>query len=86
MYNMLPYLKKIDDRISKGPYSDSWHSLSAYKVPEWYRQAKFGIFIHWGVFSVPAFGNELYSRNMYIKDSPEYLHHIEKYGEHGLRR
>ena len=79
---MSPYLKKINDVISKGPYSDNWQSLSEYKVPEWYRRAKFGIFIHWGVFSVPAFANEWYSRNMYVKDSPEYLHHIEKYGKH----
>lgn len=82
MYDMSPYLKKIEDVIRKGPYSDDWHSLSAYKVPGWYRSAKFGIFIHWGAFSVPAFGNEWYPRNMYIKGSPEYLHHIEKYGNH----
>lgn len=82
MYDMKPYLEKIDEVISKGPYNDSWGSLSEYRMPEWYRRAKFGIFIHWGVFSVPAFGNEWYSRNMYIKDSPEYLHHIEKYGNH----
>lgn len=78
----MPYLKKIDEVISKGPYSDDWHSLSAYRVPEWYRSARFGIFIHWGVYSVPAFVNEWYPRNMYLKDSAEYLHHIEKYGKH----
>ena len=82
MYDMTPYLKKIDDVIKKGHYGDNWHSLSDYKVPEWYRQAKFGIFIHWGVFSVPAFGSEWYSRNMYEEDSNEYRHHIEKYGQH----
>ncbi len=82
MYDLEKYLKKIDDVIQKGPYSDNWHSLSSYKVPEWYQAAKFGIFIHWGVFSVPAFANEWYPRNMYIKDSPEYKHHIETYGRH----
>lgn len=82
MYHMSPYLDKIDEIIRKGPYSDDWHSLSAYQVPTWYRQAKFGIFIHWGVFSVPAFGNEWYPRNMYLENSPEYLHHIETYGKH----
>lgn len=82
MYDLTPYLKKIDEVISNGPYSDSWHSLSNYKVPEWYRAAKFGIFIHWGVYSVPAFANEWYSRHMYIKDTAEYNHHIEKYGKH----
>ena len=44
--------------------------------------AKFGIFIHWGVYSVPAFGSEWYSRTMYILGSPEYEHHIQTYGPH----
>lgn len=76
------YLQTIDEVIAKGPFSADWNSLSAYRVPEWYRRAKFGIFIHWGVYSVPAFGSEWYSRNMYIKDSWEYKHHIETYGPH----
>ncbi len=82
MYDMKQYLDTIEDIIAKGPFEDSWESLSSYHVPEWYRNAKFGIFIHWGIYSVPAFGNEWYSRNMYIKDSPEYRHHVETYGKH----
>lgn len=82
MYDLLPYLKKIEDVIQQGPYNDDWSSLSAYQVPAWYRSAKFGIFIHWGVFSVPSFGSEWYPRNMYLKDSLEYRHHIENYGKH----
>lgn len=82
MYDLSPYLKEINAVIGRGPYRDDWHSLSAYQVPEWYRRAKFGIFIHWGVYSVPAFGNEWYSRNMYQKGSAEYLHHMETYGRH----
>ena len=50
-------------------------------VPEWFKDAKFGIYFHWGVYSVPAFGNEWYPRNMYIKGSPENKHHIETYGD-----
>ena len=50
MYDLKPYLDKIDAVIAQGPYTDQWSSLSAYTVPEWYRAAKFGIFIHWGVF------------------------------------
>lgn len=76
------YLQKIDAVIAKGPFSADWNSLSQYQVPEWYRKAKFGIFIHWGIYSVPAFGSEWYSRNMYIKDSWEYEHHIKTYGKH----
>ncbi|MGN1410653.1 MAG: alpha-L-fucosidase [Eubacteriales bacterium] len=76
------YLKTIDEVIARGPYSADWDSLSAYRVPEWYRSAKFGIFIHWGAYAVPAFGSEWYPRNMYVQGSDEYKHHIETYGEH----
>ena len=51
-----------------------------YQIPEWFKDAKFGVFIHWGVYSVPAFGNEWYPRNMYREGSDEYRHHIETYG------
>ncbi len=68
--------------MEKGPYKPTWESLSAYEPPTWYRNAKFGIFIHWGIYSVPAFSSEWYSRNMYIQGSPEYEHHIKTYGEH----
>lgn len=74
------YMKEINDVIERGPYEDTWESLSQYRVPQWYRDAKFGIFIHWGVYSVPAYRNEWYSRNMYIQGSPEYEHHISVYG------
>lgn len=70
------YLQNIDEVIEKGEYKDTWESLSAYRVPDWYADSKFGIFIHWGVYSVPAFGNEWYSRNMYIQGSEEYEHHL----------
>ena len=76
------YLKTIDEVIAAGPYDDSWDSLAAYQVPKWYRQAKFGLFIHWGIYSVPAFGSEWYSRNMYIQGSREFEHHVKTYGPH----
>ena len=50
-------------------------------VPEWFKDAKFGIYFHWGVYSVPAFGNEWYPRNMFIKGTPENKHHEEVYGD-----
>ena len=63
-------------------FQPDWNNIAQhYQFPDWYRDAKFGIFIHWGVYSVPAFSNEWYSRNMYQKDSREYKHHIETYGE-----
>jgi alpha-L-fucosidase len=63
-------------------YQPTWESLKKYECPEWFKDAKFGIFIHWGVYSVPAFANEWYPRNMYLKDSKEYKYHLEKYGDH----
>jgi alpha-L-fucosidase len=61
-------------------YQANWESLKKYQVPDWFRDAKFGIFIHWGVYSVPAFGSEWYPREMYLKDSKEFKHHVDTYG------
>ena len=58
----------------------TWDSLAQYRAPDWFRDAKFGIFLHWGVYSVPAFGNEWYSRNMYVPGNSAYQHHIATYG------
>jgi alpha-L-fucosidase len=65
-------------------FQPDWESLSNYKCPEWFRDAKFGIFIHWGVYSVPAYGCEWYPRWMY-KDTVAwgtnyFQHHIKVYG------
>ncbi|MCQ2082314.1 MAG: alpha-L-fucosidase [Lachnospiraceae bacterium] len=79
---MQEYLKKIDEVIANGKFKDNWESLQQYEAPKWYCDAKFGIFMHWGVFTVPAYNNEWYSRNMYIEGSDEYKHHIETYGPH----
>ncbi len=80
--NKTEYLNHIDKVIANGKFKNTWESLSAYRVPEWYKNAKFGIFIHWGIYSVPAFGSEWYSRNMYIQGTKEYEHHIKTYGAH----
>ena len=61
-------------------YQATWESLSKYQTPDWFRDAKFGIFIHWGVYSVPAFGSEWYPRNMYDTASDEFKHHVATYG------
>ena len=74
------YLKMVEDVIAEGPYQDNWESLASARLPEWFDEERLGIFLHWGIYSVPAFANEWYSRNMYVKDSPEYVHHRETYG------
>lgn len=74
------YLEKVDEVIKKGKFKDNWESLSQFKTPSFLRQKRFGIFIHWGVYSVPAFGNEWYPRRMYIKGDPCNRHHAKTYG------
>lgn len=73
-------LADVNRTIAAGPYRADWESLRHYETPDWYKDAKFGIFIHWGVYSVPAFGNEWYPRNMYAEGSDEYKHEIATYG------
>jgi len=72
--------KTVDEVIARGPFDASDASLENYKCPAWYRNGKFGIFIHWGVYSVPAFGNEWYPRNMYVPETREFEHHVKTYG------
>jgi alpha-L-fucosidase len=69
---------------TEGPssYTPSWSSVDQHPpAPEWFQDAKFGIYYHWGVFSVPAYGNEWYPRNMYIGGSNENNHHKSVYGD-----
>ena len=73
-------LQEVNKAAHSGPFRPQWQSLDQYEVPEWYKDAKFGIFIHWGLYSVPAFANEWYPRNMYIEGSEEYKHHLMTYG------
>ncbi len=73
-------------------FEANWESLKQYQVPEWFQDAKFGIFLHWGVYAVPAFGNEWYPRRMYMEyrtgaegppastKDPVFEHHIKTWG------
>ena len=66
-------------------FEPNWQSIAAhYQVPEWYRDAKFGIIIHWGVYSVPAYHDEWYPRWMYKGDeksrSEVFDYHVKTYG------
>lgn len=65
----------------KIPYEASWESLANHDAaPEWFQDAKLGIYFHWGVYSVPAYGSEWYPRYMHYLDSWIGVHHLEKYG------
>jgi alpha-L-fucosidase len=67
--------------VAQDRYQATWESLKNYECPDWFRDAKFGIFIHWGVYSVPAFESEWYPRQMYLQGSKVFKHHVEKYGD-----
>lgn len=51
-------LSMLSIGVSRCKYEPNWESIDSRPLPEWYDQAKFGIFIHWGIFSVPSFGSE----------------------------
>jgi alpha-L-fucosidase len=78
--NVQRQLARVDATARTGPFRADWNSLAGYRVPDWFRDAKLGIFIHWGVYSVPAFGNEWYSRNMYVEGNAAFKHHVATYG------
>ena len=77
-------LVKVDTIAEAGPFKPAWESLETYEVPQWYKDAKFGVFIHWGPYSVPAFGSEWYPRMMYIDQGRRgenmFQHHVKTYG------
>jgi alpha-L-fucosidase len=67
--------------INQAPYQPTWDSLQQHPVPQWFDDAKFGIYFHWGPYSVPAYDNEWYSRNMYIPGHKANEHHLATYGD-----
>lgn len=74
------YLELIDKVIGEGKYKADWHSLAGHKTPSWYYRDKLGIFIHWGIYSVPAYSCEWYSRAMYDKNDGCFEYHKKNYG------
>ncbi len=79
---MEKFLNLVDEVNNKGSFKPTWESLLKFETPKWFKNAKFGIFVHYGLYSVPEYGNEWYSRNMYRDDSPEFDYHIQTFGEH----
>jgi alpha-L-fucosidase len=66
--------------IPEGPFAPTWESVAEhYRVPEWFRDGKFGIFLHWGLYSVPAYHNEWYQKYMYGNQGIRNWH-IENFG------
>ncbi|MBW8860118.1 MAG: alpha-L-fucosidase, partial [Caulobacter sp.] len=68
------------DQIAKGPFQPTWESIDAgYRTPDWFRDAKFGLWAHWGAQCVPEAG-DWYARGMYQPGQHAYDHHLKTYG------
>lgn len=66
--------------VAKGKFNATEESLKQYQCPEWFRDAKFGIWSHWGAVSVPGYVGNWYARQMYIPGTREYEYHLKNYG------
>lgn len=69
-----------DQAFTEGEFKPSWQSLSAWECPEWFKDAKFGIWAHWGPQCEPEAG-DWYGRHMYYPDSRQYKYHVAHYGD-----
>jgi alpha-L-fucosidase len=78
-WNGVPMRSPFAGLGGQGPYAPTWESLLQYEVPDWYRNAKFGIWAHWGPQCVPEAG-DWYARNMYVQGSEQYKYHLEHFG------
>jgi len=75
----VPLQSPIPNLAGDGPFKPTWDSLLDYEAPEWYRDAKFGIWAHWTPQCVPEAG-DWYARNMYIERQRQYKYHLDHYG------
>jgi alpha-L-fucosidase len=75
-----PILPPAGFGVAEGPFQPTWDSLAAsYQVPDWFRDAKFGIWAHWGPQCQPEMG-DWYAKHMYIFNHPAYKFHVQNYG------
>ena len=65
--------------IERGPFTGAAESLRSYRIPQQFRDAKFGIWAHWSAQCVPEMG-DWYARNMYLQGNWQYEHHLKTYG------
>jgi alpha-L-fucosidase len=88
---LMVILSSIVARAQQKTYQPTWESINTRPIPGWFDQAKFGIFIHWGVYSVPAFADphaeggdayaEWYWNHLHDKNGPTWKFHVATYGE-----
>jgi alpha-L-fucosidase len=75
----VPLVSPIPNLAGEGPYKATWDSMLQYEAPEWYRDAKFGIWAHWSPQCVPEAG-DWYGRRMYIEGERQYKYQLNHYG------
>jgi alpha-L-fucosidase len=78
------FTNKICKEIIKNMrYLPTWNSLKEHSTPKWLKEAKFGIYTHWGVYSVPAYGpnGSWYPANMYCEGTVQHEYHVKTYGD-----
>ena len=82
----IPVSRQQLEQSPEGPFEATWKSLEQnYRTPEWFMDAKFGIFIHWGVYSVPAAGSEWYPKHMYNAMSVDHQKRWGKQSQFGYK-
>lgn len=79
LWDGVPLQAPIPGSAGVGPFQPTWDSLLQYEAPEWYRDAKFGVWAHWSPQCVPEDG-DWYARFMYKQGSKQYRFHTEHYG------
>ena len=72
-------VSETDEPMQTGPFTPDWESLRTYEVPEWFRDAKFGIWAHWGPQCVEGSGDWM-AREMYMEGNGKYTYHRDHYG------
>jgi alpha-L-fucosidase len=73
-------LEEADQQAHDGPYRPDWETLRNHEIPQWFKDAKFGIFIGWGVYAVPGAVNEWYPHNMYKPVDPAHDDFVKRFG------
>ena len=72
-------VSEAQEKMKTGEFAPTWESLRQYQVPEWFRNAKFGIWAHWGAQCVEGSGDWM-ARELYMEGSEKYKHHVKNYG------
>jgi len=79
MWDDVPLASPIPNLSGDGPFKPTWDSLLEYEAPDWYRDAKFGIWAHWSPQCVAEAG-DWYARNIYVEGQRQYKYHVDHYG------